>query len=103
MLLTKAYIRDPRVAKEATSLVSAGNEVTVLEWSRHENNPLPVEIIDGVKIIRLKNTKLMNIMRSALFQNPLWWSIATKKALDLHAENQFDIILNTEYKFYYKV
>ena len=92
MLLTKAYIRDPRVAKEATSLVSAGNEVTVLEWSRHENNPLPVEIIDGVKIVRLKNTKLMNIMRSALFQNPLWWSIATKKALELHAENPFDII-----------
>mgnify|MGYP001495577373 CR=1 FL=1 len=49
MLLTKAYIRDPRVAKEATSLVSSGNEVTVLEWSRHEDNPLPIETIDGVK------------------------------------------------------
>ena len=34
----------------------------------------------------------MNIVKSALFQNPLWWSIATKKALDLHAENPFDII-----------
>ena len=92
MLLSKAYIRDPRVAKEATSLVSAGNEVTVLEWSRHENDSLPTEIIDDIKIIRLRNTKFMNLMRTALFQNPLWWSIATKKALELHSETPFDIV-----------
>jgi hypothetical protein len=53
MLLTNAFDPDPRVYKEAKSLVQAGHEIEIFCWdreSRYRENP--VEILDGIRIIR---------------------------------------------------
>lgn len=52
MLLTNAFLPDPRPYKEALSLIKAGNKVKILCWDRGENLP-ENEIIDGIKIGRI--------------------------------------------------
>ena len=53
MLLTNPFRPDPRVRKEARSLIEAGYDVTLLCWDRRIEYP-PNEIVDGIKINRIQ-------------------------------------------------
>lgn len=52
MLLTNAFLPDPRPYKEAFSLIKEGYKVKILCWDRGENLPRK-EIIDGIEIERI--------------------------------------------------
>ena len=54
MILSNPFIVDPRVYKEAKSLVDAGHEVTVIVWDRKRDYD-PESAVDGIKIIRIHN------------------------------------------------
>lgn len=53
MLLSNPFKPDPRVYKEAKTLVNNGYDVTVLAWDRECKYPKK-EVIDGIKIERIK-------------------------------------------------
>ena len=88
MLLSNPFMVDPRVSREAKSLVEYGHEVTVIVWDRKGDYPSE-DIIDGIRIIRIHNNLLMKIMPNDLFRNPLWWRIAYKKGLELYNTGKF--------------
>ena len=70
MLLGHDFIHpypDPRVYKEAVSLVGAGYEVAVVGWSRRRENPTGEER-DGIRVYRV----FQGIPRAA---TPLWWRL----------------------------
>jgi len=52
MLVTNPFKPDPRVYKEAKSLVNAGHEVIVLAWDREGKYPKD-EVVEGVRVIRV--------------------------------------------------
>ena len=83
MILSKEFTVDPRVYKEAKSLVEAGHQVTVLMWDRIGENEKE-SVIEKIKVIRLQNTGFMNILPNDLFRNPLWWRMAYEKGVHLH-------------------
>ena len=93
MLLSNPFMVDPRVSKEAKSLVDYGHEVTVIVWDRKVDYPSE-DMIDGIRIIRIHNNLLMKIMPNDLFRNPLWWRTAYKKGLELYntGKFKFDIV-----------
>lgn len=92
MLLSKEFTSDPRVYKEAKSLVKTGYEVTVIVWDRHSIYE-PQSIVDRISIIRIRNTGLMKILPNDLLRNPLWWRRAYKKGLQLYENGfGFDVI-----------
>jgi len=51
MAVTTAFEPDPRVYKEARSLVRAGYDVTVCSWDRERKFPAR-EILDGISVLR---------------------------------------------------
>jgi len=51
MLLSNAFLSDPRVLNEATALIGAGYEVTLFAWDRGEGVPKK-ELKDGISIRR---------------------------------------------------
>ncbi len=51
MLLSNPYLPDARVYREAQSLISHGNEVTILAWDREQRHPKK-ENMEGVNVIR---------------------------------------------------
>ena len=89
MILSKEYTIDPRVKKEAETLVDEGYKVTIIMWDRG-NNYKKHEIINGVEIIRLRNTIFMKVLPTNLLRNPFWWRMGYKKANSL--VNDFDVI-----------
>ncbi len=52
MLLANGFDPDPRVHREALSLVKAGYEVTILAWDRHAR-ARPCDVVDGIRVERL--------------------------------------------------
>lgn len=92
MLLSNPFIVDPRVYKEARSLVEAGHDVTVIVWDRKKKYSSEGNI-DGVKIIRLYNSFFMRILPNDLFRNPFWWWHAYKKGLEIYKKGfDFDVV-----------
>lgn len=53
MLVTNAFLPDPRVYKEALSLVRAGYRVRILCWDRGEGLP-ESETLEGIRISRIR-------------------------------------------------
>lgn len=53
MLLSNPFKPDPRVYKEAKTLVKHGHEVTVLAWDRECGLP-KTEVINGIKVRRIR-------------------------------------------------
>ncbi|AMM53541.1 glycosyltransferase family 4 protein [Pyrococcus kukulkanii] len=51
MTVTNPFKPDPRVYKEAKSLVNAGHEVIVLAWDREGKYPKE-ETVEGIKVVR---------------------------------------------------
>lgn len=88
MLLSNPFMVDPRVHKEATALVEAGHEVTIIVWDRKEEYS-EEETIDGVRVIRI-HSKFLRILGHDLFRNPLWWILSYRKAKKVY---------NNGYKF----
>ena len=82
MILSKEFTVDPRVYKEAKSLVEAGHKITVLMWDRtgeHETE----STVEGIKVIRIRNSSFMKVLPNDILRNPIWWRNAYKKGLKL--------------------
>ena len=88
MFLSNPFMVDPRVYKEAKSLVEAGYKVTVIVWDRH-NEYDAESTVDGIRIVRIHNKGLMRILPNDLFRNPIWWRQAYNKALKLYTQGFF--------------
>jgi glycosyltransferase involved in cell wall biosynthesis len=92
MLLSKSYINDSRVIAEAQALFDEDNEITVIVWDR-EKKFKPEEFINGIRIVSIRNSSLMNIIPYDLFRNPLWWRKAYKQGLKLYREGfKYDVV-----------
>jgi glycosyltransferase involved in cell wall biosynthesis len=87
MLLTNPFRPDPRVLKEARSLVQAGYRVTVICWDRRGELP-PHEVVDGIEIRRLAVRSGYSAgSRQALYLPRFW-----RQALRVLAEVKPDVI-----------
>jgi hypothetical protein len=87
MIVSNDVSRDARVQREGRSLVRAGHEVEVIGWDRRGTESKS-DNIGGVKVTRMKNTRLMRVAPGDLFRNPLWWRMAYKEGLN----HEFDIV-----------
>jgi glycosyltransferase involved in cell wall biosynthesis len=87
MIVSNDVTRDARVQREGRSLVRAKHEVEVIGWDR-KGTESKSKTIDGVKVTRMRNTRLMRVATSDLFRNPLWWRMAYKEGL----KHEFDIV-----------
>ena len=86
MLLTNPFRPDPRVYKEAKSLIKGGYKVTIFAWDRDGEFP-ETEVLDGIKIRRFdipssygKISMIKGLMR--------FWRAAVKEA----RKEDFDIV-----------
>lgn len=88
MLLSNGFEPDPRVHKEAKSLIEHDYEVTIICWDRHQELKKE-EILDNIQIIRIRtgNVKSGNIL-SMLKHLPRFH----KKAYDEAKKIKFDAI-----------
>ena len=95
MLLTNGFDPDPRVHREAVSLIENGYEVTLLCWDRDYKFP-PQEVVDGIRIERI-------YVRSTHGRGPtqvpflvLFWlkayARASKKGFDIVHCHDFDTL-----------
>lgn len=92
MILSNPFMVDPRVYKEAKSLVDAGHKVSVIVWDR-KNDYEPESTVDDIKIIRIHNEGIMKILPNDLFRNQFWWRRAYRKGLDLYKTDfKFDVV-----------
>ena len=86
MLLTNPFRPDPRVYKEARSLIKGGYEVTIFAWDRDAKFP-ETEVLDGIRIRRFSipsSYGSMSMVRGLL----KFWKAARKEAKKL----DFDIV-----------
>ena len=88
MLLSNPFMVDPRVYKEAKSLVNAGHEVTVIFWDRKKEYKTD-DTVEGIHVVGVNNSFFMKLIPNDLFRNPFWWWRAFKKGVKLY-KNGFD-------------
>lgn len=92
MILSTPYMVDPRVSKEAASLVEAGHEVRVIEWDRKKNYE-PRSTVEKILLIRIQNKGLMKVLPHDLLRNPLWWYAAYKTGAKIYRDGfHFDAV-----------
>ncbi len=91
MLLSNPFTHDARVYNEAISLHKAGHEVTVIGWDRGSQHP-GREIIDGINVVRTRNTGYMNILPYDIFRLRPWWRQLYKIGKMLHDKSHFDAV-----------
>ena len=92
MILSNPFMVDPRVSKEAKSLVNNGHKVTVIVWDR-KNDYSENENVEGINLVRIHNTRLMKLLPNDLSRNPVWWRKAYKKGLELYKDDfKFDVV-----------
>jgi len=72
MLLTNPFHPDPRVHKEARSLVEAGYRVTVICWDRKGEFP-PVETLDGIDVVRIHVASTYGAGSRQILRMPVFW------------------------------
>lgn len=82
MLLSNAFRPDPRVLKEAKSLIRAGYDVSVVCWDRHGEFPV-YEKIEGIHIHRLSVLSNYSAGSRQIFYLPKFYFLALKKLLHL--------------------
>lgn len=87
MLLTNPFRPDPRVYKEALSLVQAGYKVTVICWDRLAEYQ-SIERRDGINIFRISLASRYSFGSQQIFFLPRFWL----KALNLLRDIKPDII-----------
>ncbi len=72
MLLTNAFMPDPRPYREALSLIRAGYEISIICWDRGENLAKE-ETIDGIEVKRLfVRSADDNVMRRVFALSIIW-------------------------------
>ena len=86
MLLTNPFRPDPRVYKEAKSLIKGGYEVTIFAWDRECKFP-ETEVLDGIKIRRFAIPSSYGSM-SMVKGLRRFWKAAIKEA----RKEDFDIV-----------
>ncbi len=92
MILSNSFMVDPRVHKEAKTLVENGHEITVIVWDRRREYKTE-DTVDNIRLIRIHNKGLLKILQKDLFRNPLWWRKAYKKGLEIYKKDfKFDIV-----------
>lgn len=92
MLLSKLFITDPRVYKEAKTLVENGHQVTIISWDRRKEYNAEM-VVDGIKIFHFHNSFLMKILPNDALRNPIWWRKSFRKGLKLYKEDfKFDAV-----------
>lgn len=92
MILSKEYSTDPRVTKEAESIVEQNYQVSVICWDRKHSHQ-SFETIDKVTVHRIKNSAIMRLFAHDVLRNPLWWWHAYRKGLKLYKEGfDYDIV-----------
>jgi len=72
MLLSNPFRPDPRVHREALSLVKAGYHVTIICWDRGLSLPRE-KVIDGIKIIRVGPASDWGNARNMVKNLPKFW------------------------------
>ena len=78
MLLSNAFRPDPRVHKEARSLVQAGYRVTIICWDR-QGELAAHETIDGIEIRRLAIRSNYGVGGRQVFYLPRFWRQALQE------------------------
>ena len=96
MFVSNAFAIDRRVYAEATSLLKAGYEVTVIAWDRERQNPSR-QNLDGIEVVRLRTRLLPKQYRFGYFllvefNLLLWQRQAYRQALILNREKRFAFI-----------
>jgi len=92
MILSKPFITDSRVRKEAESLEQAGHHVRLIVWDRL-NQYSQREWVNGINVIRIQNKGFLRVLPGVLVKNPLWWRKAFKRSLKLfYDEWKFDVV-----------
>ena len=87
MTLSNPFKVDPRVYKEALTLVNNGYEVVVLAWDR-EGKHEPYEEIDGIKVRRIRVKSKYGSILSFMLALPLFYL----KAFSHLVMEDFDVI-----------
>ena len=87
MLLSNPFRPDPRVHKEARSLIKAGYKVTILCWDREQKHPKS-ETIDGINIKRIGPKSSFDNAKIFLKTIRKFWKEARQEMLTM----KFDII-----------
>ena len=91
MLLSNPFTHDPRVYNEAISLHKAGHDVTVIGWDRSSQHP-ERELIDGINVVRTRNTGYMKMLSYDIFKLRPWWRQLYKVGKQLHEKSNFDAV-----------
>ena len=87
MTLSNPFKVDPRVYKEALTLVNSGYEVTILAWDREGTHPLR-EIVDGIKVERIRVRAKYGSIIGFVVALPLFYIVALIRLLKM----DFDVI-----------
>ncbi len=87
MLVTNPFKPDPRVYKEAKSLVNAGHEVIVLAWDREGKYPRE-ETVEGIRVVRFGPKSRYGSFFDFLVKLPVFYI----KAFIFMAKKDFDAI-----------
>ena len=87
MLLSNPFRPDPRVHREARSLVGAGYDVTVICWDREQKYPIE-ETVDGIRLRRIGPASGYGRSSEIIRSLPKFWKNLRKEA----AAMEFDII-----------
>jgi len=87
MTLSNPFKPDPRVYKEARSLVKYGYDVTIIAWDREGKYPKE-ELVDGIKIKRIKLKSRYGDFLDFILKLPLFYIMA----LLILIKEDFDVI-----------
>jgi len=86
-LLTNPFVYDSRVYNEAKSLIDVGYQVSLIAWDRNGQFK-EYENKDGIEVFRVKNNRLMRLVRKKPLQLFIFWQLAYRQAFS----QNFDII-----------
>ncbi|NJE02072.1 glycosyltransferase family 4 protein [Thermococcus sp. JdF3] len=92
LLLTNPFKPDPRVYKEAKTLLELGFEVTVVAWDR-EGRYSPNEVIDGIKVHRIVVKSEYSSLGDFVLKIPIFYLKAFKYIMD-HRDEIYAIHAN---------
>jgi len=87
MVVSNPFKPDPRVYKEARSLVKYGYDVTIIAWDREGKYPKE-ELVDGIKIKRIKLKSRYGDFLDFILKLPLFYI----RALLILIKEDFDVI-----------
>jgi glycosyltransferase involved in cell wall biosynthesis len=90
MLLAEEFPPDNRVEKEAASLMEHGYQVTIACQTLHDRPPF--EKVNGIRVHRLRLSKLQYKFSAACLVVPVFFSIWRKFVSEIIEKEHFDII-----------